>query len=204
MELGYFIGGFGVLASLCLWVVIIRVRKRRFISGGFFGVLLCLFISLAMVSAAFVVNLHSYRRLIHEDPIANLRITELAPQHYRVHLWVENRGEYALELLGDEWQLDARILKWEAYATWIGFDPLYRLERISGRYTDLRQETSAPRSAHSLAIDEGLDLWSLARHHPRWLPFVDAVYGSAAYLPLRDGAEYEITLGASGLIARFK
>ena len=31
---------------------------------------------------------------------------------------------------------------------------------------------------------------------------MDAVYGSAAYLPLSDGARYAVVLGPSGLLAR--
>src|SRR5262249_623956 len=38
---------------------------------------------------------------------------------------------------------------------------------------------------------------------PRWLPWIDADYGSAAYLPLVDGGKYTATLSAAGgLIAR--
>ena len=47
-------------------------------------------------------------------------------------------------------------------------------------------------------------MWALAQAQPRWLPFVDAIYGSATYLPMADGARYEVTLGQSGLIARPK
>jgi hypothetical protein len=48
-----------------------------------------------------------------------------------------------------------------------------------------------------------LDLWQLKRQFPQWLPWIDADYGSAAYLPLVDGASYRVTLSpAGGLIAR--
>ena len=32
----------------------------------------------------------------------------------------------------------------------------------------------------------------------------DAIYGSAAYLPIAEGTRYEVTLGQAGLIARPK
>ena len=47
-----------------------------------------------------------------------------------------------------------------------------------------------------------LDLWRIAERHGNWLPVLDAVYGSAAYLPMSDGAEYRIWLSQSGLVAR--
>ena len=43
---------------------------------------------------------------------------------------------------------------------------------------------------------------TLARDYGRWLPWVDAYYGSAAYMPLVDGATYAIALSHSGLLVR--
>jgi hypothetical protein len=96
------------------------------------------------------------------------------------------------------------VLKWSGWASLLGFDALYRLERISGRYRDTAQERTAPRTLHELGDARGLDVWALLQAHPGWLPFVDAVYGSATYLPMAAGARYEVTLGQAGLIARPK
>src|SRR5690606_22564180 len=104
---------------------------------------------------------------------------------------------------GDQWQLDARVIRWSVPALLAGLPPLYRLERLSGRYVNLDQEREAERTVHALDARAFPDLWTLKRPHPGWLPFVDADYGSAAYLPLLDGARYTITLNArGGLVAR--
>jgi hypothetical protein len=34
------------------------------------------------------------------------------------------------------------------------------------------------------------------------MPIIDAVYGSATYLPMADGALYEVSLSHTGLLAR--
>ena len=47
---------------------------------------------------------------------------------------------------------------------------------------------------------EGI-VW-LTLDKPGRLPFVDAVYGNAAYMPMSDGARYEISITQTGLIAR--
>ncbi len=107
----------------------------------------------------------------------------------------------SVQLAGDEWQLDARVLKWSGLASVLGFEPLYRLERLSGRYLSALQELSAQRTVHTFADDDGFDLWGSARLSG-WIPWVDAVYGSAAYLPMRDGASYSVTVARSGLVAR--
>jgi hypothetical protein len=53
-----------------------------------------------------------------------------------------------------------------------------------------------------LAQDPGLDLWSLLRKHHRYVPLADALYGSAVYVPMAEGAEYSVTVSTSGLVVR--
>jgi len=103
---------------------------------------------------------------------------------------------------GDEWQIDARVLKWRAIGNLLGFDTVYRLERLSGRYGDIQSERSAPRTVHELAQDPGVDFWSVARRYHEYLPLADALYGSATYVPMAEGAEYVVTVSASGLVVR--
>jgi hypothetical protein len=48
----------------------------------------------------------------------------------------------------------------------------------------------------------GVDVWKIFHSNPGWVPVVDAVYGSATYLPMKDGALFEISLSNTGLVAR--
>jgi hypothetical protein len=105
-------------------------------------------------------------------------------------------------LRGDEWQLDARVLKWKPVANILGFDTGYRLERLSGRYSDVASERTEPRTVYALTPDALIDVWNLAQRHSAWLPAVDAYYGSATYLPMADGAKFAISVSQSGLVAR--
>jgi hypothetical protein len=114
----------------------------------------------------------------------------------------KNQPPRQYQLRGDEWQIDARVLKWRAIGNLLGFDSLYRLERLSGRYGDITQEKSAPRTVFALAEDPGVDFWSLLRRHHQYVPLADALYGSAAYVPMAEGAEYAVSVSASGLVVR--
>ena len=89
-----------------------------------------------------------------------------------------------------------------ALGTVIGFDTVYRLERLSGRYADAEEELTALRTVYPLWHTPRLDLWQLARRYHDYLPFADALYGSAAYVPMADGAQYVVTVTASGLAVR--
>jgi hypothetical protein len=53
-----------------------------------------------------------------------------------------------------------------------------------------------------LTTASGFDVWEFARQSGEWLPGVDAAYGSSVFLPMRDGMRYEVSLSATGLLAR--
>ena len=44
------------------------------------------------------------------------------------------------------------------------------------------------------------DIGELRRRLPNWLPFVDVVYGSGAYMPMFDGARYRVYVDARGAL----
>jgi len=180
-----------------------RLFRARFLAAG--GSALTGLVLLAIAALTFVVslNLHTYARLTHESPVAEIVFEARAPQRYRATLTGVPSGDMQIFMLaGDEWQLDARVLKWKSWANLFGLDAQYRLERVSGRYRDIEQERTDERTVYSLSENPGVDLWKLSTQYPRWLPFVDAVYGSATYLPMADGARYQISITQSGLIAR--
>lgn len=180
-----------------------RLVRRRLLAGSARGLTGLVLLAVAALGALAALNLYTYHRLTREAPVCELRLRAVSPQNYRVELVpADGTAPRVFDVRGDEWQIDARILKWRAFATWIGFDTLYRLERLSGRYRDLEKERTEPRTVYLLSDDRGLDVWSLARRYAGWLPVVDAVYGSSTYLPLADGARYSVTVSPTGLVAR--
>lgn len=181
---------------------VLRILRRRLVTGGGLSTLGATLLGTAAIGLALASNLYTYHRFTHEQVVVDLNFEQLGAQRYRVAIIDPLGGVQHWELGGDEWQLDARLLRWQGMATLLGLDPLYRLERISGRYRDLQRERDAPRSVHGLSRSPGLDLWQLARGYEAWLPFVDAAYGSATYLPMADKAQYTVTLNANGLLAR--
>lgn len=202
--------GFGLVALLlCLFglvflaVALVRIRRFKLMSAG--GHCLCgatlLAVGVALIAVG--INLHTYQRFTAERPVAEVEFTQTGPRQFDARLHFPDTGRYSdVSLSGDEWQLDARVLKWSGLAVLAGADTQYRLERISGRYRDLDSEREAPRSVHALADNPGLDLWRLAQDYERYMPWIDARYGSATYLPMRDGARYAVALTQTGLIAR--
>ena len=161
--------------------------------------------SSAAIGTAAVLLLTSYlgyQRLVAEQQVAMIEFAQFADEEYVARLMIDGQLDRLLEIRGDEWQLDARILTWEPPATILGLDPIYQLERLSGRYSSVERERAEPRSVHGLAQERTLDLWSLAHDFPQFAPGVDAFYGTATYLPLADGARFRVTVSRDALIAR--
>ena len=78
------------------------------------------------------LNLYTYHRFTEESPVATLVFESLGELSYRVTISPVGQPEVELQLDGDEWQLDARMIKWTDWLTFLGESPLYRLDRFSG------------------------------------------------------------------------
>ena len=193
----------GLLLALPFFVASMRRLRRLRLVGGTFYLLVGGVVVLVATGACLVaVNLLTYARLTHEQEAARVTTRQLAERQYAVSVRTRKGPERHFSVHGDEWQIDARVLKWRALGNLIGLDTLYRLERLSGRYGDAQSERSAPRTVHELSPDPGLDFWSVARRYHAYMPLADALYGSAAYVPMAEGAEYAVTVSASGLVVR--
>ncbi|MGH8690348.1 MAG: hypothetical protein ACREUS_04900 [Burkholderiales bacterium] len=197
------IGLVGLLLAAPLEVAAIRRLGRMQVARGTLLMLSGAIVVLLAAAAALVAaSLHTYARLTHEQEAARVSMRQLGERHYALTVQAQNAPPRHFEMRGDEWQIDARVLKWRALGNLLGFDTVYRLERLSGRYGDIAQERGAQRSVHELPPETPLDVWSLLKNHHQYVPFADALYGSAVYVPMAEGAEYTVTVSSSGLVVR--
>lgn len=191
------------LAGLLFLVFSVRrLRQWRLVAGGIHGLVGVCFLLAATSVGLLGLSLLTYERLTHEQPAVEIMLSRLGERHFRASLTYPSRRTQSFELRGDEWQVDARVLKWRGLANIAGFDTVYRIERISGRYSDIGSERSARRTVHPLNEPARIDAWELARRYRTYVPWVDALAGSATYLPMADGALYQVSVSQSGLVAR--
>jgi hypothetical protein len=166
-------------------------------------------------------NVQTYARLTYERPVATVALRQLAPQYFEVTViqppLVEG-GQPRTALYpvnGDDWRIEAQVLKWKPWANVLGLDSQYRLDRLSGRYQDIEQERHGARSVHDLSggdapkgeilgvtLPWNFTVWNGARRYRRYVDAVDTLYGGATYMPMADGARYEVWITQSGLVAR--
>lgn len=178
-------------------------RERRRFACVHRSLWLVVFAALATLSGGAGVTLRGYRLFRAEVPVATLDTRQLGPQWFAVRINFADGQHRSAQLHGDEWQVDARVIKWSPRAVMLGAQPLYRLDRLAGRYRDAAQARSTKPSVVDLGDETLPDLWQLKHDFPQWLPWIDTDYGSAAFLPLVNGGKYAVTISPlGGLIAR--
>ena len=163
------------LGLLLFMLAIARLIRGKIMVASVHGISGILLLSTGILLLTVALNIHTYQRLTYEQEIARLTFQQLAPQKYNVSIIYntkDDKQEFLLE--GDEWQMDARILRWSPSAQLLGLNAQHRLERISGRYQDLHLEKTLKRTVYSLSKSAGLDIWSLAKRYKSWLPWIDA------------------------------
>ena len=193
---------FGLIGCLFLIAAVRRFRLGRMTSGFVTGASALALFALAGCALLIGINLRGYQRLTAEQPAGDLQLARVGAHQYSGILTYPSGESAVFFLRGDEWQVDARLIKWTAIANLAGFDTVYQLERISGRYSAIEDERSQPRTVYDLNSPGQIDLWGLIHRYHSWLPWFDALYGSATYLPMADKADYEIMVSQSGLVAR--
>lgn len=193
---------FGIIGLGLLLSGFKRLLKLHLVNGsGRILVGMVLLFAFAFIGAL-LLDLRTYLALTAEQPVATISFSALGPQHFQARLSEADGHLVETDLHGDQWQLDARVIAWRGYATLLGMRPLYRLDRLSGRYANIGQELHDTHSAVALSASDGLDAWSLLHRHPGWMPWVEASYGSGVFLPMADGAKYEVSLSRTGLLAK--
>ncbi|WP_298158406.1 hypothetical protein [Brevundimonas sp.] len=207
-----------IIGVLILFAGLASLFRGKFF-GGLFGTAGgAALTAMALGAALLGQNVQTYARLTHERPVATLSIRQLAPQYFEVVVTQPAAGDLPARTAvypvnGDEWRMEAQVLKWKPWANVVGLDSQYRLDRLSGRYRNIEQERTGARSVHALSggdvktgalayVPWTLNVWDVARRYRRYVDAVDTLYGSAAYMPMADGATYEVWITQSGLVAR--
>jgi hypothetical protein len=193
------VGAIGLLLVLASLLALLRLRPFRFLwrlLGGLVALLLAALIALLSVGTV------GYRALTHESIAATVRVEPLAPQRFRAVVQLADGRTITQELAGDEFYVDAHILKCKPIANVLGLRTAYELDRIAGRYHAVKDEQALPRTVVALGADRPIDIFDLRRRHVVLAPLVDAQYGSASFVPVSKAVELEVRVSTSGLLIR--
>lgn len=191
-------------ALLALLAVLVAARilfGGNWLLGWLRGTCGLAFIGLAGLMGLVAYDLLGYAPLPEGKPLVTLSFKAEGPL-YRVSL-LEGGHERSVTLEGDLWQLDARLLQWKGLAALIGLQPGYRLEKLSGRFLAIEQQTLAQHARVELARSPyGIDLWRWLRIGQHDLLMFDPQARRVNFLPIADDAVYAVSLTPTGLLAQ--
>jgi len=203
----------GIVAVIGLAIALSGVgwmlRGKPFKGGrGVFGG--GLFLAIGAVVALMGLNIQTYHRLgdaqRHVADITFQRVADTT-NTYDVTLTEAPADDGApgevhrFQATGDDWMVSARVIRWKPWATVLGLDAQYRLDRFDSRYRDIEEARATPPSVEDLRPERrtGIDFLPAARSMARFVPLVQVPeHGQAVYWPMADGAAYRISITAQG------
>ena len=176
--------------------------RRRFVSGSISILTGSLWLSLATIITLLDAGLVGYKALTREDVALTVLVTPLAGGRFLADVRFPGGRAESWQLAGDQLYVDARILKWKGAANLLGLHAQYELDRIGGRYRDLSQEQTAPRTIFALGAPKRFDLFAWIQRHTWMAPLVDAEYGSGTFVEVQGSAIFEVRVSTTGLLVR--
>ncbi|MCY1419020.1 hypothetical protein D3C76_472710 [compost metagenome] len=190
---------FVLIALLAVLVAARILFDRHWFLGWLRGCAGLAFIAVAVLLGLVARDLLSYSPLSEERPVVTLSFHREGPQQFKVKL-LEGNEERTVDLAGDLWQLDARIMQWKGLGSLIGLAPGYRLQALSGRFLAIEQQYRARR----VPLVDGkyrVDLWRWLRDGRHDLLLFEPKAGRVTFLPMADDAVFAVRYGPAGLSA---
>ncbi|PKM05408.1 MAG: hypothetical protein CVV16_00735 [Gammaproteobacteria bacterium HGW-Gammaproteobacteria-6] len=187
------------LAGLILLLALFKGWRLAWLLPWLKGNLLLLVMAFAGVLGLSAWELHQFRTLQPGNVVASLEFRKTAEQQYQV-VFVADGDLRRLPLAGDLWELDAQVVHWRGIGHAIGLQDGYRLHRLAGRYLALEQQREV-----NLGYTDQLHPTPAWRDLWRWLDrsgtqsVLEAAAFSVRFMPMADGAKFNIEIGATGL-----
>ncbi|MBI3546650.1 MAG: hypothetical protein HY081_08685 [Gammaproteobacteria bacterium] len=193
---------FSVAGMIMLIAAFMALRRGRPLRMSWRLLWALMFFTLATAGGGVIWGVQGYRALTHEDVAVVVRTEPLGPNRFQAQFRFADGREVVYVLNGDQLYVDARILKWHAFANVLGLNTAYELDRVAGRYQDLTQEQQQPRTVQSLAPARDVDLFTLRQRYAVLSPLLDAEYGSATFAAADSPSQYEVRVSTTGLLIR--
>jgi len=192
-------------ATALLALLVVFIALRILFGGRWFlawlrGTSGLVFLAAATLVALVAYDLSRYESLPANKPLLTLSFHRTA-NVYQVDI-LQGGAQRSVNLEGDLWQLDVRLLQWKGLAALIGLEPGYRLEKLNSRFLSIEQQSQARYTqaelTHSLY---GVDLWRWLRLGQHDLFMLDAQARRVTYLPMADKVVFNVSLTPTGLLA---
>jgi hypothetical protein len=234
MSIWWLIPAFvGLVGVLILVGGIGRFFKAKILSGLFRTLFGGLTLAGAAIIGLIGLNLQTYARLTHERLAAEITLKQTGQNQFTasVRKAVNDKGDLGapkeFAVTGDQVRIEGPVWKMKPWANIMGADSFYRLDRVQGRWSNPEAENANKATAHSLdgGSTTGLDALKIAEAVGNGAETVanltrgkddkiaagsfnpvtlDTNFGSGVYMPMADGAVYDVMITQAAFIVRGK
>ena len=191
-----------LLTLIFFIATVAALRKKKLFSSTFRFLLALLALSSAGLLGIIVIATEGYRALTHEEIAAVVNTEPIGAKEFTAHFRFPDGHEASYRLAGDALYVDAHILKWKPIVNILGLHTAYELDRVAGRYMDLKEERESIRTVFLLSRDKPVNMFTLRQHYSLLRPLLDAEYGSASFINSDKPAHFEIRVSTTGLLIR--
>jgi hypothetical protein len=204
----------GIACVLALWGVVSAIRTpglvrrlRRLLAAAVFtglgmlggSILILLQLFHAFVGEALVAHVTTRRLLADEFELTYTPLAALRAHQARAG--APGAKPIRIRLRGDQWAISGGIVKWHPWLTVLGVPSYHKPMRLAGHFSDVAKQRAHPPTVH--ALEPTADrIWEALYRADPYLPFVDAVYGSAAYVYVEPNSVQEIYVTPSGYLIK--
>ncbi len=195
-------GFFGLITLLLLLLSARFLVSKVWIAGFLRGCAGFLLLALAILLGLSAHDIATYKSVSNEQSIMTLSVRLKEGNRYQIDLQAANGDYFNAEVEGQQWQLNVRMIKWAPLFTAIGFRAGYRLDNIQGRYLELQLGGKPQKSGMPLSGENAVDVWQFMKDYPGVLGSAEAYTSTPGFIPLSDGAIYEVVLSGTNLTAR--
>ena len=189
---------------LCVWAWLSVLRVRGVVPK-LRRLVLCLTCAVVgILLTALLILFHAFRAFSGETLVAEVTTRRLSPEEFELTyraIGAPEEMSRTIRLRGDQWSISGGVIKWHPWLTALGVKSYHRPMRLSGQFSHLDQQRAHYPTVYPLAPD--IDwLWEAFYWADRSLPFVEAVYGSAAYVYVEPQVLQAVYVTSSGYLIK--
>jgi hypothetical protein len=193
---------FTILGLVFLIMTGAALKKRKLYGTAMSFVMALLMISFSALFGTISIAIQGYHALTREEIAAIVKVEPTGEQTFTARFSMPDGTEKVFALAGDQFYVDAHILKWKPIANIFGLHTSYELDRVAGRYAILSAETTKVHTVYSLSDDKPLNMFDLRRRFAILNPLLDAEYGSATFINSNSAEEFRVMVSTTGLLIR--
>ena len=198
-----------LIAAMLLWLIALVATVKTLRGEGFLRSLQWFLTGLCCAGAAGVLTLlvlllQAFHAFTAETPVATVRATRISSQEFELAYLPSGHDEAETQryrVKGDQWAISGGVVKWHRWVTAAGVPSYHKPMRIGGQYSRVEQQRAEPPTAYDLGSDVDT-LWELLYWMDPYLPFIEAVYGSSAYVYIEPNVAQDVYVTPTGYLIK--